>query len=128
MLKKILLLGLFLTLGGNVAWGASSPVACRKAAAERVLEDLNRNGELWELRLVKNGGVAIMVKGKVWLELADEELYTCNSFLFDRGLCVEYEFEDPETRRVEHVVMMELSDRGCTLREYKNLVGARPWR
>lgn len=101
--------------------------SCRFQAAEVVVEDLNQNGKLWSAHQLKNGDVEIRVfGGKVWLTLADEEVFLCDPLA--RAVCVDYKFQDPETRQVEHQVMVQLEKRGCIARAYRNLIGARPWR
>jgi hypothetical protein len=124
-MKKLLALTLIF-FAGALAHGATGK-SCRYKAAEIVVQDLNKNGNLWSPRQLKSGEVDIIVKGgKVWLDLADEEVYNCENY--GESVCVDYKFQDPETNRVEHQVQIEVDKAGCILRGYQNYVGARPWR
>ena len=106
---------------------SATPRSCRFKAAEIVVQDLNQNGKLWQARQLKSGEVEIVVQGgKVWLDLADEEIYLCESW--GETVCVDYKFQDPETHRVEHQVQLEVDKAGCIQRGYRNVVGKRPWR
>ena len=59
--------------------------------------------------------------------MADEEIHYCEAWN-NQTVCVDYKFQDPETRRVEHIVQLEIDKAGCIKRGYNNLVGKRPWR
>ena len=119
---------IFLSLILSSAFALSAtPRSCRFQAAEVVVEDLNKNGKLWSAHQLKTGEVEIrVIGGKVWLNLADEEVFLCDPWA--QSVCVDYKFQDPETNRVEHQVMVQLEKRGCIARGYRNLVGTRPWR
>jgi hypothetical protein len=94
---------------------SATPRSCRFQAAEVVVEDLNKNGKLWSAHQRKTGEVEIrVIGGKVWLNLADEEVFLCDPWA--QSVCVDSKFQDPETNRVEHQVMVQLDKRGCIAR------------
>lgn len=123
---KFLIL-LLITLSSALSWSVPTSV-CRKQAAELVLQDLNKNGRLWELHQTRRGETQIQVMGKVWLVISDETFFKCDiSSSSSYVYCIDYVFQDPETRRVEYSVQMELDSGRCVLRQYENIVGVRPW-
>ena len=124
-MSKLLVFGIAMCFG--ILAQSATANSCRFKAAQIVVQDLNQNGRLWEARQLKSGEVEIMVKGKVWLDMADEEVHYCDAW-DDQTVCVDYKFQDPETRRVEHIVQLQIEKDGCIKRGYNNLVGKRPWR
>ena len=124
-MKKLIFLFVLFSLGSLAL--SATPASCRFKAAEIVVQDLNQNGRLWQSKQLRSGDVVIEVKGgKVWLDLADEEVSLCEDY--GQEVCVNYKFQDPETLRVERQVTLEVDKSGCILRNYQNLVGKRPWR
>jgi hypothetical protein len=115
----------FLSLGQMAL--ASSTATCRLKSTKPILEDLNQNGHLWKAEKLANGDVHVTVEGgKVWLDLADEEVSDCDNG--DQSVCVDYKWEDPETLRVEYEVEIQIDGDNCILKNYQNLVGVRPAR